>query len=102
MTVDNEVQYDKHGDVIEWFVIEWPLPTACEGSVLWDFAYDTKAKCEAKCEELRAKFPKLSFTPDDLPEIEEVFARDVAPVLADPVKGAAIQAALAIRQAKRK
>ncbi len=98
---DNDVHYDEDGDVIEWFVARFPSSDATEGRIMWDLAFDTKAKCEAACVGLRVSFPGEVFTPDCLDEVEEVFQRDVAPVIGTNVAVAKVFAALAIERAQK-
>lgn len=68
-------------EVVTWFVCRFPSRDANEGRVMWNLEFPTKEECEMKCAELQKQFPTEHFTADQLLELEEVFERDVAPVI---------------------
>jgi hypothetical protein len=68
-------------EAITWFVTRYPSKDSNEGRVLWDKEYPTKEECEMECKRLGALDPEGDYEPSDLPELEQVFERDVQPVL---------------------
>lgn len=68
-------------DKITWFVVRYPSKESNEGVVMWQHEFDTEGECQMKCAELQAMFLVEDFEASSLPELNNVFERDVQPVL---------------------